>query len=126
MELKDLEVYKLAREISREAWPVYKEMDWKEKKLMGDQWIRSIDSIGSNVAEGFGRFHYLDKNKFNYNARGSLTEAIHWTEILHERELLPLEKYSSLEPKLKNMHLKLNNYINSTKERAKNSKKESN
>ena len=39
--------------------------------------MTSIGSIGSNLAEGYGRFHYLDRNKFNYNARGSLIEALH-------------------------------------------------
>jgi len=43
---------------------------------MGDQFIRSIDSITANIAEGFGRFHFLDRRKFYYNARGSLLEAI--------------------------------------------------
>jgi len=118
MELKDLEVYQLSREVGRDAWLIFKEMDWREKKLLGDQWIRSIDSIGANVAEGFGRYHYLDKNRFNYNARGSLLEAIHWTELMHERELLAPDKFDSFNSKLKSLHFKLNNYINSTKEQA--------
>jgi four helix bundle protein len=86
MKLGELEVYKLAREISREVWLIYERLDWRDKKIMGDQWIRSVDSISANVAEGFGRFHYLDKNKFNYNARGSLFEVLDWTDKLHERE----------------------------------------
>jgi len=63
----------------------YNELNWQDKKIMGDQFISSIDSIGANIAEGFGRYHYLDKNKFNYNARGSLLEAIYWIDILKER-----------------------------------------
>jgi four helix bundle protein len=31
-------------------------------------------SVSGNIAEAFGRFHYLDKNKFYLNARGSLEE----------------------------------------------------
>ena len=118
MELKDLEVYQLSIEVSRDAWLIFREMDWREKKLMGDQWIRSIDSIGANVSEGFGRFYYLDKNRFNYNARGSLLEAIHWTELMRDRELLLPDKFASFDLKLKSLHYKLNNYINSTKEQA--------
>jgi four helix bundle protein len=57
MELKDLEGYKLAREISQEAWMIYNKLDWQTRKIMGDQFITAIDSIGSNIAEGFGRFH---------------------------------------------------------------------
>ncbi len=77
MELENLEVYKISREISELAWKEYEQLDWQDKKVMGDQWISALDSIGANIAEGFGRFHYLDKNKFNYNARGSLLEGIH-------------------------------------------------
>jgi len=72
LDLNDLEIYNLAREISCDAWEIYKEMGWQTKRVIGDQFITAIDSTGANIAEGFGRFHYLDRNKFNYNARGSL------------------------------------------------------
>ncbi|MFH1089101.1 MAG: four helix bundle protein [Candidatus Uhrbacteria bacterium] len=115
MELRDLEVYQIARDISREAWVIYEQMDWQERKIIGNQWITSIDSIGANVAEGFGRYHYLDKNRFNYNARGSLLEAIHWIELLKERNKISNRELESLKPKIELLHFKLNNYINSTK-----------
>src|SRR4030042_6800328 len=35
---------------------------------------RAALSVSGNIAEAFGRFHYLDKNKFYLNARGSLEE----------------------------------------------------
>jgi len=114
MDLKDLEVYKLAREISDSAWKIYSELGWQDKKIMGDQFISAIDSIGANIAEGFGRFHYLDRNKFNYNARGSLYESLYWLEVLMKREKLSGSDFSSLESNLKNLSVKLNNYINAT------------
>jgi len=116
MELSNLEVYKIARGISKQAWKIYDELDWQDKKTMGDQWIRAIDSIGANIAEGFGRFHYLDKNKFNYNARGSLLEGIHWTELLNERDKLNEKEFKFFKSNFKTLHIKLNNYIKSTKE----------
>lgn len=72
--LKNLEVYKLARMLSEIGWEAYNSLDWQTKKTIGDQFIESTDSAGANIAEGYGRFHYLDKIKFYYNARGSLTE----------------------------------------------------
>ena len=39
MDLRDLEIYKLAREISKDAWEIYKEMSWQTKKVIGDQFI---------------------------------------------------------------------------------------
>lgn len=50
--LNNLEVYKLSKEYSRESWKIYSKMDWRAKKVMGDQYIRSVDSVGANVAEG--------------------------------------------------------------------------
>ncbi|MFH1190331.1 MAG: hypothetical protein V1682_06555 [Candidatus Omnitrophota bacterium] len=39
IEIKDLEVYKIARELSSAAWEVYEKLDWQTKKVMGDQFI---------------------------------------------------------------------------------------
>ncbi len=120
LDLKDLKIYNLAREISDEAWIIYKNLDWQDKKITGDQFISAIDSVGANIAEGFGRFHYLDKNKFNYNARGSLFESLHWLEILKNRLKITENQFSSLDSKLKSLAVKLNNYIQSTKNQLKN------
>lgn len=119
MQLTDLEIYTISREISKIAWVIYKRFDWQTKKIIGDQWITSIDSISSNIAEGFGRFHYLDKNKFNYNSRGSLLESIHWTEVLFEREFVDKKEHDILIDKLKNLNFKLNKYIQVTKNQSK-------
>jgi len=36
MDLKDLEVYKLSRELSKECWEIYEKYDWQIKKVIGD------------------------------------------------------------------------------------------
>jgi four helix bundle protein len=119
MDLKDLEVYRLAREASHDAWGIYQGLEWQMKKIVGDQFITAVDSIGANIAEGFGRYHYLDRNKFNYNARGSLLEALHWLDLLSERECVDPDRYTHLEQKLRRLMVKLNNFIVATKERKK-------
>jgi four helix bundle protein len=68
MKLSDLEIYRISKEISNKGWGIYNKLEWQEKRIIGEQFIRAIDSIGANIAEGFGRYHYLDKNRFNYNA----------------------------------------------------------
>ena len=117
MELNDLEIYRMAKEISCDGWDIYKDFDWQTKKIIGDQFISAIDSIGANIAEGFGRFHYLDRNKFNYNARGSLIESSHWLYLLKERKFINNDSYNNLDQKVKQLSVKLNNYINATKNR---------
>jgi len=111
--LDQLKVYQLSREYSREGWTIYQNLNWQMKKIMGDQCIRSIDSTGVNVAEGYGRFHYLDKIKFYYIARGSLLESKHWLDLLNERNLIIQEKYNSMMNIYKNIELGLNGLISS-------------
>lgn len=107
LDLRSLQIYQLSRSLSHVVWEIYQKLDWQQKKVSGDQFIRSTDSVGANIAEGYGRFHFLDKAKFYYNARGSLTESRHWFEVMTERELITpatqkeyLETYAELTPKL--------------------------
>ena len=113
--LENLQVYQLSRQLSREAWIVYQRLDWQMKKVMGDQFIKAIDSIGANIAEGYGRYHYLDKIKFYYNARASHYEAIaHWLDLLYERCLVDHNNYVVMIKISSELAPKLNGYINAT------------
>ena len=42
----------------------------------GDQLLRAAGATTANIAEGYGRFHYLDNAKFCSNARGSCWETL--------------------------------------------------
>ncbi len=113
--LNNLEVYKLARELSLIAWGIYDEMGWQNKKVIGDQFITSMDSVGANIAEGYFRFHFLEKIKFYYIARASLAEACeHWVELLKERNKISDKKYSDIKELSKKLSIKLNNFISAT------------
>ncbi len=120
--LKDLEIYKLARELSRIGWKIYNNLIWQDKKIMGDQFITAVDSFGANIAEGYSRYHYLDKIKFFYNARASLTEANeYWLEVLEEREKVNKKNYQEFKKVASQSSLKLQNFISAVY-RAKNTK----
>lgn len=47
-----------------------------EKYRLGDQMIRAARSTTANIAEGYGRFHYMDNAKFCSNSRGSCYETL--------------------------------------------------
>lgn len=112
--LSDLEVYRLARELSKIVWEIYQYLNWQDKKTMGDQFLEATDSIGANIAEGYGRYHYLDQIKFYYNSRGSLNESYHhWLEVLNERKKIKTEKYKQFKTIAGKLSLKLNNFITS-------------
>lgn len=118
--LEDLKIYQLSREYSREAWEIYLHLDWKKQKAFGDQHIRSTDSVGANIAEAHGRFHYLDKNKFYYNARGSLLESKHWLDVLLERNVITQERHGRIVDIYENLIRGLNGVINSNLNRKNN------
>jgi len=115
--VKDLKVYQLARKLSAMAWDIYSKMSFEEKKVIGDQFMRSTDSIGANIAEGYSRFHYLDKVRFYYNARASQSEAgDHWLELLFERNKITREFFDEYKSLSKDLQIRLNNFIKSTKD----------
>jgi four helix bundle protein len=115
--LKDLKVYQLARKLSALAWSIYSKMSFEDKKIMGDQFIRSTDSIGANIAEGYSRFHYLDKVRFYYNARASQSEATdHWLDLLFERNKISQDIFEEFNSISKDLQIRLNNFIKTTKD----------
>ena len=109
--LEDLEVYQLAESFSNEVWQVVIKWDYLAKDTVGKQLIRSSDSIGANIAEGYGRYHYKENRNVCYFSRGSIMETKSWLIKAHTRELLTEEVFDGLIEKLHLIHLKLNAYL---------------
>ena len=70
----DLIVWRKARSLKNEIYTLLHTFPEHEKFRLIDQIIRSVRSIGSNLAEGHGRYTYKDQLHFCIQARGSLTE----------------------------------------------------
>ena len=119
MKLGNLEVYNMALKLSDQIWEIYIGLERDLKYNIGNQVIRSIDSIGANIAEGYGRFHYKDSVKFYYNARGSLWESKHWILLLYKRDLINKEKFEQLVSDLELLGKKLNGFIKTIKNKSK-------
>ena len=117
MLLEELEIYKIALGISDLAWDIYIELPKEFRFTQGSQFLEAADSIGANIAEGFGRFHYRDSLKFYYNSRGSLLELKHWNLLLLRRKLSSHGKLENMKELIEKEHLKLNSFINSFKNR---------
>ncbi|GAB4506890.1 MAG: hypothetical protein Fur0017_31460 [Anaerolineales bacterium] len=57
---EDLDCYKLALQVFREACRVVDLLPPEEKYNLADQLRRAATSVLLNIAEGYGRCHYLD------------------------------------------------------------------
>lgn len=113
MKLEDLEVYQLAMEIGDDIWFSVIEWDNLAKYSIGQQIIKSSDSIAANISEGFGRFHYNDRKKFMYYSRGSLQETKTWLVKAKNRNLISEEFFNKEIQKIEQLGVKLNNFISS-------------
>jgi len=118
MELEELNIYRIAIELGEEVFSIVDEWDYFSKKTIGIQLVRSVDSIAANIAEGYGRFHYKDVNNFSFFARGSLFETKTWLTKANNRGLIDDQKFNEFENTIKDLSVKLNNYIKSIKSKT--------
>ncbi len=110
-DLFSLEVYKLSLNLSDLGWLIYQGLQNNIKYSTGRQFLSSTDSIGANIAEGYGRYHYKDCLKFYYNSRGSLWESRFWIELLKRRNLVTEELHNKYIEIITELGFKLNNFI---------------
>ena len=71
-----LRFYELGLELLKAAYRLADKMPVYEKYNLADQLRRAAVSVTLNIAEGYGRYHYLDRIRFFYIARGSLNETL--------------------------------------------------
>ena len=112
MNLDKLEVWVRAKDF---ALSIYKEVvphsPTDEKWNLTQQLKRAAQSIPANIAEGHGRYHFLDNVRFCYIARGSLTEIQSHMALAHDLGYLSDEIYVRMTGQTKSVGKQLNNYI---------------
>ncbi|MEM7332581.1 MAG: four helix bundle protein [Chloroflexota bacterium] len=108
---EDLVILKTAESIADEVWDVASNWAPFEKDTIGKQLVRAIDSVGANIAESYGRYHYGEKIQFVYYARGSLFESKYWLNRAHTRNLIPEIEVTELIRKINNLAKQLNGFL---------------
>jgi hypothetical protein len=73
--------------------------------------------LTNNIAEGHGRFHYLEQLRFSLNARGSLEELIDDLNICEDESYLPAAEIGSLKQQAWRVHQVLAGYMRWLRER---------
>ncbi len=99
MKLEDLKIYRLSMKIGDDIW--FSAVGWENlaKYSMGQQIIKSADSMAANISEGFGRYHFKDRKNFMFYARGSHSETKPGLQKLITEKLFPM---NSMMNKFKN------------------------
>lgn len=112
MNLDKLEVWVRAKDF---ALAIYKEvvphLPADEKWNLIQQLKRAGQSIPANIAEGHGRYHFLNNVRFCYMARGSLVEVQSHMALAHDLGDLLDEIYGRMTIHAESIGKQLNNYI---------------
>lgn len=112
MNLDRLDVWVSAKDF---AVMIYKDviprLPTDEKWNLASELKRSAQSVPANIAEGHGRYHYLDNVRFCYMARGSLTETQSHLFLAYELGFISEEIYNRMTVRAESIGKQLNTYI---------------
>jgi four helix bundle protein len=91
--------------------------DFPKEEVYGitSQLRRASLSIPANIAEGFGRYHFMDKAKFYLNARGSLYELKSHLIIANELKFVNGKRYNDILYIIEELSISINNLISKTR-----------
>jgi four helix bundle protein len=111
MKFEDLRVLQTAEELADSVWETV--VKWKPfpRSAVGKQLARATDSIGANIAEAYGRYHYGEKLNFLYYARGSLYETKFWLNRAKNRSLIPEQQSEVFSDILNSLGKQINAFI---------------
>jgi four helix bundle protein len=123
LKFEELRVLRAAEVVADELWRLVVRWEAFAREVVGGQMARAADSVGANIAEAYGRFHYGEKLQFLYYARGSLFETKYWLNRARARELMPpalTEEYAS---QLTDLARQLNAFVTDLKAQRRSSQK---
>jgi four helix bundle protein len=122
---EDLRVLQISERIADGIWRQVVEWESFARDVVGGQLARAADSVGANIAESFGRFHYGEKLQFLYYARGSLFETKYWLNRTLERQLMVTEQAQGYATQLTELARQLNAFAGSLKTQRQSGSKKS-
>jgi four helix bundle protein len=109
----DLNVWKEFNRLSVEIYKTTENFPNNEKYGITNQLRRASSSVGANIAEGFGRFHYKDKIKFYYNARGSVCEVQNFLFLSQDLKYLTKKEARKIFSEYEQLNKRINSFIKS-------------
>ena len=119
---EELEVYQLAEKLSDMIWDIVIKWDSFSRGTVGVQYVDASNSVGANIAEGYGKGSFADRSRFAKISRGSLFETRHWTNKSYRRKLITDQEFTEINNILETLLPKLSSYINYLNEQSKKQK----
>ena len=117
-DFQDLEVGNWGKRLTLLAYQLTEPLPSGEAFGLTSQIRRAALSVPANIAEAFGRYHYMDRVKFLLNARGSLNELKSHLIIAEELHFIGHDDLSTLATTRKlieSLSIKLNSFITATR-----------
>src|SRR3990167_6166515 len=108
----DLDLWKNGEQLTLVVYQLTARYPVEEKYCLVSDTRRSANSIIANIAESHGRFHYADKIRVLYIARGEIEETQSHLRIAHRLEYFTDAEWQSIDIEYEGLNRGLNKYIN--------------
>ena len=92
----DLEAWQEGHKLVLQIYRATKDFPKEEMFGIVSQIRRAAASVTANIAEGYGRFHFKDKNNFYFHARGSLCETESFLILAKDLKYLKEEEFDRI------------------------------
>ena len=112
---RDLKIWSKGLELLKKIYQLTKKFPSEEKYALKDQIDRSAISIIALIAEAHGRFHYADKVRVLYQARGECEETQSHLSVAFELKYITKDEFEKLDKEYEGLGVGINAYINSLK-----------
>ena len=116
----DLDTWKKAHKLVLEIYQITKDFPKDEIYGIVSQLRRAASSITANIAEGFSRYHFKDKIRFYYQARGSVAEVQNFLLLAKDLSYIDLETCRELGERANKVRQLINGLIRSIDNQASN------
>lgn len=111
-----LDFYRDSLKLLKAAYRLAGSLPDYERYNLADQLRRAVVSIGLNIAEGYGRYHFLDRLRFMYIARGSLNETLSCFVIAEQLEYCDAAQLEWTRQLVSSIEKNLNGYCRSIRQ----------
>ncbi|HEX9764879.1 MAG TPA: four helix bundle protein [Candidatus Acidoferrales bacterium] len=116
-DFRDLEVWKWCRELRRDVESYCRRLPRHEQTRLADQMIRAARSVTANVAEGIGRYHYLETIQSCRMARGSLYELLDHLQVAVDNNYLKAAEFKAFDERIRSASRLLNGFVRYLRDR---------